>query len=339
MTDYKCPICNTKYRKTEENTICTKLPQCEKYKPVILPKISRRSRMGHIKLHNPVVHFWFFKIDHSIISKLLDLRVYDSNKQVTKSDLEKLIYYKSHIVLESGNLQSLKKNTIIDINEAAKIYQEVLEEMLTLEYDDPEIKEDIQAALEELIEYAESEDGKAFGIDFYLYNEIIEEYSKAKIGTGSKAIEYLLENIDLEKERDAVQSEIDAINLELADPKNYTNSKITERSKLYKRLTIISSFIRSGQKPTDMLIYNLPVIPADLRPLVQLDGGRHSTSDINELYRRIIIRNNRLNKWIESDAPMLIKQNEFRMIQEAVDALIDNGRKNLIQFHQKTDNH
>ncbi|WP_322958492.1 DNA-directed RNA polymerase subunit beta' [Mycoplasmopsis felis] len=327
VTDYKCPICNTKYRKTEENTICTKLPQCEKYKPVILPKISRRSRMGHIKLHNPVVHFWFFKIDHSIISKLLGLRVYDSNKQVTKSDLEKLIYYKSHIVLESGNLQSLKKNTIIDINEAAKIYQEVLEEMLTLEYDDPEIKEDIQAALEELIEYAESEDGKAFGIDFYLYNEIIEEYSKAKIGTGSKAIEYLLENIDLEKERDAVQSEIDAINLELADPKNYTNSKITERSKLYKRLTIISSFIRSGQKPTDMLIYNLPVIPADLRPLVQLDGGRHSTSDINELYRRIIIRNNRLNKWIESDAPMLIKQNEFRMIQEAVDALIDNGRK------------
>lgn len=254
--------------------------------------------MGHIKLHNPVVHFWFFKIDHSIISKLLGLRVYDSNKQVTKSDLEKLIYYKSHIVLESGNLQSLKKNTIIDINEAAKIYQEVLEEMLTLEYDDPEIKEDIQAALEELIEYAESEDGKAFGIDFYLYNEIIEEYSKAKIGTGSKAIEYLLENIDLEKERDAVQSEIDAINLELADPKNYTNSKITERSKLYKRLTIISSFIRSGQKPTDMLIYNLPVIPADLRPLVQLDGGRHSTSDINELYRRIIIRNNRLNKWM-----------------------------------------
>ncbi|UWV84661.1 hypothetical protein NW066_03400 [Mycoplasmopsis felis] len=219
-TDYKCPICNTKYRKTEENTIYTKLPQCEKYKPVILPKISRRSRMGHIKLHNPVVHFWFFKIDHSIISKLLGhLRVYDSNKQVTKSDLEKLIYYKSHIVLESGNLQSLKKNTIIDINEAAKIYQEVLEEMLTLEYDDPEIKEDIQAALEELIEYAESEDGKAFGIDFYLYNEIIEEYSKAKIGTGSKAIEYLLENIDLEKERDAVQSEIDAINLELADPK------------------------------------------------------------------------------------------------------------------------
>ncbi len=76
-----------------------------------------------------------------------------------------------------------------------------------------------------------------------------------------------------------------------------------------------------------MLIYDLPVIPADLRPLVQLDGGRHSTSDVNELYRRIIIRNNRLKKWEETDAPMLIKQNEFRMIQEAVDALIDNSEK------------
>ena len=76
-----------------------------------------------------------------------------------------------------------------------------------------------------------------------------------------------------------------------------------------------------------MLIYNLPVIPVDLRPLIQLDGGRHSTSDINELYRRIIIRNNRLKKWQEADAPILIVQNELRMIQEAVDALIDNARR------------
>lgn len=76
-----------------------------------------------------------------------------------------------------------------------------------------------------------------------------------------------------------------------------------------------------------MLIYNLPVIPADLRPLIQLDGGRHSTSDINELYRRVIIRNNRLKQWQEKDAPTLVVQNELRMIQEAVDALIDNARK------------
>ncbi|TDV24170.1 DNA-directed RNA polymerase subunit beta' [Mycoplasmopsis mustelae] len=328
VTDYKCPICGTKYKKTDEGGTCTKTPQCDKYRPVILPKISRRNRMGHIKLENPVVHFWFYKIDHSIISKLLGLRVHDSNKVVTKADLEKLIYYKSHIVLESGNLKSLKKNTIININEAPEIYLKALKEMLTLEYDDPNAIEDIQATLNDLLTYAQSEDGKSFGIDFYSYNEVIEEYTTAKIGTGSKAIEYLLEHIDLEAERKAVQKEIDAINLEITE-NNLTNSssKAQDRIKLYKRLTIISSFIRSGQKPIDMLIYNLPVIPADLRPLVQLDGGRHSTSDINELYRRIIIRNNRLLKWKDSDAPMLIKQNEYRMIQEAVDALIDNGRK------------
>ncbi|UUM19650.1 MULTISPECIES: DNA-directed RNA polymerase subunit beta' [unclassified Mycoplasma] len=322
-TDYKCPVCSTKYKKSDENTNCTKTPACEKYKPKILPKITRRTRMGHIKLHNPVVHFWFFKIDHSIIAKLLGLRVADSNTPVSKTDLENLIYYKSHIVLESGSLKSLKKNTIININEAATIYEAALMEMLGQWDKDSDEYQDIYTALEELREYASSKMGKDYGIDFYEYNDIIHEFSDAKIGTGSQAIEYLLKNINLEAEAKLVQSKIDEIN---ASP-NFSTTSLQDRSKLYKRLTIINSFIKSGQKPTNMLIYNLPVIPADLRPLVQLDGGRHSTSDVNELYRRIIIRNNRLAKWDESDAPMLIKQNEYRMIQEAVDALIDNSRK------------
>ncbi|MEE3928011.1 DNA-directed RNA polymerase subunit beta' [Mycoplasmopsis ciconiae] len=326
-TDYKCPICNTKYKRSDENTICSKTPACEKYKPKILPKITRRSRMGHIRLHNPVVHFWFFKIDHSIISKLLGLKVQGSNKAVAKGDLEKLIYYKSHIVLEDGGLKSLKKNSIIDINEAATTYEQCLMEMLTMYEPDTEEYEDIKVALDELREYASSKMGKDYGIDFYEYNDIIHEYSDAKIGTGSQAIEYLLTHIDLHKEAEEVQKEINAINSEIPAGEILTGTKAQDRAKLYKRLTIINSFIKSGQKPTSMLIYNLPVIPADLRPLIQLDGGRHSTSDINELYRRIIIRNNRLEKWNESDAPMLIKQNEYRMIQEAVDALIDNARK------------
>ncbi|WP_027121114.1 DNA-directed RNA polymerase subunit beta' [Mycoplasma leonicaptivi] len=340
VVDYKCPVCSTKYKKSDANTRCTKTQQCKKYQPEILPKISRRSRMGHIKLHNPVVHFWFFKIDHSVISNLLGLRVDESsNKQsITKSDLEKLIYYKSHIVLESGQLKSLKKNTIIDINEAAIIYERALKELLELNSDDEDAVEDIQEALEELVDYAQSQDGKDFGIDFYQYNDIISEYSDAVIGTGSKAIEYLLEHLDLEKERDFVQGQIDEINMDIENSFDAPTSKLQTRQKLYKRLNIISSFIRSKQKPTDMLIYDLPVIPADLRPLVQLDGGRHSTSDINELYRRIIIRNNRLAKWDETDAPMLIKQNEYRMIQEAVDALIDNGRKKPAPVSSR-DNH
>ncbi|BAP01000.1 DNA-directed RNA polymerase beta' chain [Mycoplasmopsis californica HAZ160_1] len=330
-TDYKCPVCNTKYKRSDENTDCVRTPMCVKHKPKILPKISRRSRMGHIQLKNPVVHFWFFKIDHSIISKLLGLKVANSSRSVTKSELEKLIYYKSHIVLEDGGLKSLKKNTIIDISEAALVYFEALKELRENfdpqgdEYDQ-EAYEVIDEALNDLREQATSKMGQDYGIDFYEYNEIIHEYSDALISTGSKAIEYLLENVNPQEEADKLEEEIRELSAQIA-ANPWANAKIQERAKLYKRFSVINAFIKSGQDPKSMLIYNLPVIPADLRPLVQLDGGRHSTSDINELYRRIIIRNNRLKKWEESDAPMLIKQNEYRMIQEAVDSLIDNARR------------
>ncbi|MCT4469970.1 DNA-directed RNA polymerase subunit beta' [Mycoplasma sp. HS2188] len=330
-TDYKCPICNTKYKKSDENIECVKTTMCQKYNPKILPKITRRSRMGHISLKNPVVHFWFFKIDHSIISKLLGLKVANSSHSVTKSELEKLIYYKSHIILEDGGLKSLKKNTIIDISDAAIIYYEALTELKQKfnpegdEYEQ-EAYEVIDEAISELKEQATSKMGQDYGIDFYEYNDIIHEYSDALISTGSKAIEYLLEHVSPQEEAKKLEEQITEINKQIAKNPS-ANTKIQERAKLYKRLSVINAFIKSGQDPKSMLIYNLPVIPADLRPLVQLDGGRHSTSDINELYRRIIIRNNRLKKWDETDAPMLIKQNEYRMIQEAVDSLIDNARK------------
>lgn len=325
-TDYKCPICGAKYKKSDEGNKCEKTQMCQKYQPIILPKIVRRSRMGHIHLENPVVHFWYFKIDHSIISKLLGLRVSNSNRVVSKSDLEKLIYYKSHIVLEDGGLKKLQKNSIIDIADAAIIYKDALEEIREKFEKDSEEYEMITESLDELQQYALSKTGKDYGIDFYEYNDLIHEFSDAKISTGSQAIEYLLDNIDLKKEAKYVEGEIKKINSSILKAGS-GSLKIQERSKLYKRLAVINAFISSKQDPKSMLIYDLPVIPADLRPLVQLDGGRHSTSDVNELYRRIIIRNNRLKKWVESDAPMLIKQNEYRMIQEAVDALIDNIRK------------
>ncbi|WP_029513522.1 DNA-directed RNA polymerase subunit beta' [Mycoplasmopsis primatum] len=325
-TDFKCPICSTKYKKSDENTICEKTPMCQKFQPVILPKMVRRSRMGHIHLENPVVHFWFFKIDHSIISKLLGLRIANTNRTVSKGDLEKLIYYKSHIVLEDGGLKKLQKNSIIDISDAALIYRDALEELKTRFEKNTEEYEIINEALTDLESYAVSQTGQDYGIDFYEYNEIIHEFSDAKISTGSQAIKYLLENINLEEEAKFIENEIAEINKTMGKSSTVA-LKSQERTKLYKRLAVVNAFIQSGQSPTSMLIYDLPVIPADLRPLVQLDGGRHSTSDVNELYRRIIIRNNRLKKWEETDAPMLIKQNEFRMIQEAVDALIDNARK------------
>ncbi|OYD27019.1 DNA-directed RNA polymerase subunit beta' [Mycoplasma testudineum] len=326
-TDFKCPICGKKYKKSNEGQLCKATANCEIEKPEILPKIARRTRMGHIDLNVPVVHFWFFKIDHSIISKLLGLKIGDSTDMVSKADLESVIYYKSHIVLESGGLKNLPKNKIININNAAEIYKNALLEVKELTKDDPDAQEIIDESLEDIFTMTESKQTSDYGVDFYELNEVIEEYSNAKIDTGSRAIEYLLSNINLEAEREEVKNKIKEINTTEIDGNYISTSKDGERKALYKRLKIINSFIDSGQHPTSMLIYKLPVIPVDLRPLVQLDGGRHSTSDINELYRRIIIRNNRLKKWLEAKAPTLIVQNELRMIQEAVDALIDNAKK------------
>lgn len=334
--DYKCPICAKKYKRSSEGLFCEATELCKEKKPEILPKISRRSRMGHIKLNSPVVHFWFFKVDNSIITKLLGLKVGDTDKSQTKVSLEGVIYYKSHIVLESGGLKSLPKNLIIEINEAAVIYREALLEIKEKFAPNSEEYKEISAAIEELEEKASSKEGKDYGIDFYELNEIIEEYSDAKIDSGSKAIKYLLENFDLQEAKKEVKQAIQKLTKQIqTENEKGKQSKIQQREKLYKRIKIINSFITSKQHPKDMLIYNLPVIPVDLRPLVQLDGGRHSTSDINELYRRIIIRNNRLKKWQESDAPILILQNELRMIQEAVDALIDNAKRSSNQVVSK----
>ena len=326
MIDYRCPICGFKYKKINEGTFCTRTELCKQEKVEILPKIARRNHMGHIKLNSPVVHFWYFKVDHSIIYKLLGLQTGRSSEPVKRIDLENLIYYKSHIVLESGGLKSLPKNTIIDINEAANIYKDALEELIQRFEPGTEDYDDIKETLDDLVEKATSKIGQDYGIDFYELNEVIEHYSDAKIGTGALAIEYLLKNIDLIKEKEIVTDKIKKINKEEEESK-FTLSQKTTREKLYKRLQVINAFIESKQDPTSMLIYNLPVIPADLRPLIQLDGGRHSTSDINELYRRVIIRNNRLKQWQDKDAPTLVVQNELRMIQEAVDALIDNQRR------------
>ncbi len=329
MIDYRCPVCGFKYKKINEGSYCTRTELCKQEHVQILPKIARRNHMGHIKLNSPVVHFWYFKVDHSIIFKLLGLRTsLHASDTVKREELENLIYYKNHIVLESGGLKSLPKNQIIEINAAAIIYKAALEELLERFEPETEEYDDIKETLDSLVEKATSKIGQEYGIDFYELNEVIEHYSDAKIGTGALAIEYLLKNLDLQKEKQFVTDEINKLNNEeILNPDKFASTARQTREKLYKRLQVINAFIESKQDPTSMLIYNLPVIPADLRPLIQLDGGRHSTSDINELYRRVIIRNNRLQQWQDKDAPTLVIQNELRMIQEAVDALIDNQRR------------
>ena len=135
-----------------------------------------------------------------------------------------------------------------------------------------------------------------------------------KAQTGAEAVLKLLQDVDLEEEYSVVQEALE-------------NAQGEKRKKLIKRLDTINAFRHSNNKPEWMILTNIPVIPPDLRPMLQLDGGRFATSDLNDLYRRVITRNNRLKKLLELGTPNIIVQNEKRMLQESVDALIDNGRR------------
>ena len=147
------------------------------------------------------------------------------------------------------------------------------------------------------------------------YREAVEKYGNAfECGMGAEAIKTLLGKIDLDAMAKELRSEL-------------KNSKGQKRVRIVKRIEVVEAFKKSGNRPSDMILEAIPVIPPDLRPMVQLDGGRFATSDLNDLYRRIINRNNRLKRLLDLEAPDIIVRNEKRMLQEAVDALIDNGRR------------
>ena len=147
------------------------------------------------------------------------------------------------------------------------------------------------------------------------YQDAREEFGKSfRVGMGAEAVKELLSEVDLEAERASLREEL-------------AESTGQKRARIIKRLEVVEAFCESGNKPEWMILEALPVIPPELRAMVQLDGGRFATSDLNDLYRRIINRNNRLKRLIELGAPDIIVRNEKRMLQEAVDALIDNGRR------------
>jgi len=149
-----------------------------------------------------------------------------------------------------------------------------------------------------------------------MYNQAIEEYgNEIKVGMGAEAIKELLQEIDLEKTYEELSEEIKVTKSQAKNKRNI------------KRLKLLESFIKSGNKPEWMILDVLPILPPDLRPLVPLEGGRFATSDLNDLYRRVINRNNRLKRLLELKAPDIIVRNEKRMLQESVDALLDNGRR------------
>lgn len=280
---------------------------------IVTRSIVRRERMGHITLASPVAHIWFLRGMPSAIGLLLGMTV---------KNLERIAYFASYVVKsvdveKRDKLMSDKEAEFAAAQEAIKARYEkeaeaedanvkALAEMRTKELDEiSEQFETFKAQVESLVKLNLLSEAE--------YNNLPDELEEIiEVGMGSSALKDLLDEIDLSK-----------LIKELTDEAE--EAKGQRKKKLFKRLRLLESMERAGITPNSMCVTVLPVIPPDLRPMVQLTGGRFATSDMNDLYRRVINRNNRLKKLIELNAPEVIRRNEQRMLQEAVDALIDNG--------------
>ncbi|MDO8521529.1 MAG: DNA-directed RNA polymerase subunit beta', partial [bacterium] len=266
---------------------------CEKCGVEITRAIVRRERMGHILLATPVSHIWFLRGIPSRIGLLLNLPV---------AELEKVIYFAAYIVTSIN--QSEKENLLKELDREYKSKVKSLE------------AKGAKDKMKELLTTAKKEiESIAVGLilDEMTYHKYSLKYSSAfEASIGAEAIFEMFKRIDLKKLNQHL-----TVALEKAGA--------VERVKLYKRLSLTKSLLRSGVRPEWMFLTAIPIIPPGMRPMVALEGGRHATSDVNDLYRRVINRNNRLKKLLEIDAPEVILRNEKRILQEAVDALIDNS--------------
>ncbi len=307
--DYECHC--GKYKKIRYNGVV-----CDKCGVTVTTKAVRRERMGHIELASPCAHIWYLKGIPSKMGTLL---------QIPAKDLEDVIYFKSHICLKASSYSNeeedkkdkklkLYKGLVIDERNGRDIFSEVIQnevQPLILE-NQSEDSYDYQLS-ENLLKRLED---KQTPFNFFDVSAFVSKFLGCEFGIGAEAIKRLLSEVDIEKEFARVQEEL----------KN-TGDKSPKRAQLIKLLETLEAFRNSNNKPEWMILDVLPVIPPDLRPMLALDGGRFATSDLNDLYRRVINRNNRLKKLQEINSPTVILMNEKRMLQEAVDSLIDNGRK------------
>ena len=253
VKDYECNC--GKYKRMKHRGVV-----CEKCGVEVIQSKVRRERMGHITLASPVAHIWFLKSLPSRIGNILE---------ITLRDLEKVLYFEAHVVLDPKDTELEKGELVTD---------------------------------ERLIELKEQ-----YGRDAF------------EVGIGAESVRRLLEELDIEGECKRLREEMREATSE------------AKRKKIAKRLKVLDAFRESEiNRPEFMILEIVPVIPPDLRPLVPLDGGRFATSDLNDLYRRVINRNNRLKRLQELNAPEVIIRNEKRMLQEAVDALFDNGRRGRV---------
>jgi DNA-directed RNA polymerase subunit beta' len=321
----------------------------ERYKGIICDRCGveitkhtvRRERMGYINLAAPVSHIWYFKGVPSRMALILD---------ISPRALEKVLYFSSYIVIFVDKTRLEKKEEEIKkaIYESIKNLEERFEEKIkeieekiadAFSEDTKKSKNEIDVLLQQKQEeISEIEKGKELLFKLterQLLSEqehrclkkikkileekkiITEKQVLFKVGIGGEAIKEMLKNLNIEKLKEELRNEL----------KESSNRKNKKDSKLIRRLEVVEAFYKSKQKPEWMVLEVLPVIPPELRPMVQISGGRYASADLNDLYRRVINRNNRLKKLIELEAPEVIINNEKRMLQEAVDALLDNGKR------------
>ena len=300
----------------------------------------RRERMGHIELAAPVTHIWFFKGVPSRLGYLLDL---------APKDLEKIIYFAAYLITtvddearhrdlptieaeisaEKHNLEDARDSTV-------EARQQKLEADLA-ELEAEGAKSDVRRKvreggeremrqlrdraqreidrLEEVLDTFRKLEVKQLIADEGLYRELRDRFGEYfEGGMGAAALQKLLADFDLDAEAASLRDTI-------------RNGKGQRKLRALKRLKVVAAFLQTRNSPMGMVLDCVPVIPPDLRPMVQLDGGRFATSDMNDLYRRVINRNNRLKRLLDLGAPEIIVNNEKRMLQESVDALFDNGRR------------
>ena len=313
---------------------------CERCGVEVTRSKVRRERMGHIELAAPVTHIWYFKGVPSRLGYLLDL---------APKDLEKVIYFAAYMITKvdeearhedlpmlqaahDREKQELEAALNADVN---AISREVEAELARIEAEGGKATEkrklrenaerqlaSVRKRYEREAEYLDRVWDRFKNLkvadlegDEALYRSMVDKYGLYFEGAmGAEAIKKRLESFDLEAESEALKEIIQT-------------GKGQKKTRSLKRLKVVNAFLTTNNSPLGMVLDVVPVIPPELRPMVQLDGGRFATSDLNDLYRRVINRNNRLKRLLELGAPEIIVNNEKRMLQEAVDSLFDNGRR------------
>ena len=313
---------------------------CERCGVEVTKSSVRRERMGHIELAAPVTHIWYFKGVPSRLGYLLDM---------APKDLEKVIYFAAYMIIHVDEearhreLPELEKEMQLEIKQLEKERDALIgERMKALEnelaaLEEQNAKADQKRKADDAGKKELASVRKNFDDTIAHLERVWEDFRSLKVGDlraedavfqnvqdrygmffeahmGAEAIRRRLEAFDLVTEAATLLDEI-------------ANGKGQRKIRAIKRLKVVNAFLQTGASPASMVLEVVPVIPPELRPMVQLDGGRFATSDLNDLYRRVINRNNRLRRLLDLGAPEIIVNNEKRMLQEAVDALFDNGRR------------